>query len=88
MRNLLQRLWADEAGFIISAELVLVATIVGLGMCVGLAEISSAVNHELHDCAQSFAACNGDGDSNWEDEGLWSSESEHEQSEDDFGGNY
>ena len=91
MRNLLNCLWADENGFIISAELVLVGTIVGLGMCVGLAEISSAVNNELHDVAQGFSACNspcGGNDSDWDDEGIWSSEPEHEQSGSDFGGNY
>jgi hypothetical protein len=88
MQNVLRCLWADENGFIISAELVLVGTIVGLGMTVGLAEISSAVNQELHDCAGAFSACNssyGD-DSEWEDEGMWSSEAEGEDWGDDFGG--
>lgn len=91
MRNVLACLWADENGFLISAELVLVATIVGLGMVVGLAEVSSAVNNELHDCAQGFSACNtgwGDDDSDWEDDGMWSSDAEEEQSNGDFGGNY
>lgn len=91
MRKLLACLWADENGFIISAELVLVATIVGLGMVVGLAEISSAVNHELHDCAQGFSACNSgweDNDSDWEEGGIWASDAEHEQSNEDFGGSY
>jgi hypothetical protein len=91
MRNLLKCLWADENGFIISAELVLVGTIVGLGMCVGLAELSSAINRELHDCAQGFSACNNswsEEDSDWDDSGIWSSDSEQEQSGGDFYGNY
>jgi hypothetical protein len=90
MRKLLNGLLADENGFIISAELILVATIVGLGMTVGLAELSGAVNQELHDCAQGFSACNssyGD-DSEWEDEGMWSSDAEGEESGGDFGGDY
>ena len=45
----LSKLWSDEAGFIISAELVLVATVAVLAMVVGLAEVSSAVNQELED---------------------------------------
>ncbi len=58
MQALWKSFWADENGFIISSELVLVGTIVGLGMIVGLAELSAAVNYELHDVAQGFAACN------------------------------
>lgn len=95
MRNVLNCLWADENGFIISAELILVATIVGLGMTVGLAELSCVVNQELHDCAQGFSACNsgcnsgcGGGGSNWQDNGMWSSDAEQEQSGSDFGGDY
>ncbi|MBC8289074.1 MAG: branched-chain amino acid aminotransferase [Planctomycetes bacterium] len=45
----LKLLWSDDAGFIISAELVLVATVAVLAMVVGLAEVGSAVNQELED---------------------------------------
>lgn len=45
----IRKLWSEEAGFIVSAELVLVATIAVLAMVVGLAEVSSAVNQELED---------------------------------------
>ena len=89
MGYLLNKLWADDNGFIISAELVLVGTIVGLGMVVGLAELSSAVNNELSDVAQGFAACNQYGeDSDWDDYSVWDSDPSHEQSGDDFGGGY
>ena len=44
-----QKLLGDEAGFIVSAELVLVATIAVLSMVVGMSEVSSAVNQELED---------------------------------------
>lgn len=44
-----QNLLGDEAGFIVSAELVLVATIAVLAMVVGMSEVSSAVNQEMED---------------------------------------
>jgi hypothetical protein len=66
---------------------VLVGTIVGLGMIVGLAEVSSAANHELHDVARGFVASNGN-DNSYGDDGIWDSESEDEQSGADFNGNY
>ena len=47
----LHRLWADEAGFVISAELVLVATILVIGMVVGLVTVRDAVVQELADVA-------------------------------------
>ena len=39
----------DEAGVIVSAEIVLVATILVLGMIVGLVELQTAVVSELAD---------------------------------------
>ena len=41
----------DENGVIVSAEIVLVATILVLGMVVGLAELQSAIVGELSDVA-------------------------------------
>ena len=41
---MLNQLWNDEAGFVISAELVLVLTIAVLAMIVGLSEAAVAVN--------------------------------------------
>jgi len=49
--SVLRKLWADEAGFVISAELVLVATILVLGMIVGLTEVRNQVVQELGDVA-------------------------------------
>ena len=46
---MLRTLWNDEAGVIISAELVLVLTIAVLAMIVGLSEVAVAVNEELND---------------------------------------
>ena len=45
----------DEAGFIVSAELVLVATICVLGMIVGLSELALNVNNELEDVGAAFS---------------------------------
>lgn len=58
MTHLFNQLARDEAGFVVSAELVLVSTIVVLGMIVGLAEISCSVNEELEDVASAFGAVN------------------------------
>ncbi len=70
MRQLLNSLWADENGFIISAELVLVGTIVGLAMVAGLADLSTAVTGELKDMARAFSSYNQSED-DW-DENDWS----------------
>ncbi len=50
----MRKLFNDEAGFIVSAELVLVLTIAVLGMVVGLASVKDAVTNELNDLADAF----------------------------------
>ena len=47
-------LWNDEAGFIVSAELVLVATILVIGMIVGLVTVRNQVVQELVDIGQAI----------------------------------
>lgn len=54
----LSQLFEDEAGFIVSAELVLVSTILVLGMVVGLAELSNGINQELEDVGSAFGSLN------------------------------
>ena len=49
--KLLRKVWADEAGFIISAELVLVATILVIGLIVGMVSLRNQVVEELVDVA-------------------------------------
>lgn len=49
--SLIKRLWNDEAGFIVSAELVLIATIAVIGMVVALDTVRNAVTSELSDVA-------------------------------------
>ena len=52
------RLWNDEAGFIVSAELVLIATILVLGMIVGLVSVRDQVVQELGDIALAIGFIN------------------------------
>lgn len=54
----LRAFWHDQAGFILSAELVLILTVGVLAMVVGIHAIAKSVNHELVDVAQSFGAFN------------------------------
>lgn len=49
MRNMLTRLWADDAGFIISTELMITATLLVIGMLVGQVTLRDAVLSELGD---------------------------------------
>jgi hypothetical protein len=52
---MLHKLWNDEVGFIISSELVLVATILVIGMIVGLTSIRDQVVQEMADIAEAFS---------------------------------
>ncbi len=42
MRNILTRLWTDDAGFVVSTELVLASTLLVIGITVGHFPIRSA----------------------------------------------
>ena len=48
---MLRKLWNDEAGFVVSAELILVATVAVIGLLVGLAAVRDGVISELSDVA-------------------------------------
>jgi nanoRNase/pAp phosphatase (c-di-AMP/oligoRNAs hydrolase) len=50
----LKWLHEDEAGFIISAEMVLVMTIGVLAMVVGLTAVRDSVAHEMNDISHAF----------------------------------
>lgn len=52
------KLWQDEHGVILSAELVLVASILTLGMVVGMVELQCAVMAEVQDIAEAFGNLN------------------------------
>lgn len=51
---MLKTLWNDEAGVILSAELVLITTILVLGMIVGLVEMQCSIISELSDLSSAF----------------------------------
>jgi Flp pilus assembly pilin Flp len=53
---MLRKLFNDEAGAVISAELVLVLTILVIGVIVGLSEVAVAVNTELNDISNALGA--------------------------------
>lgn len=55
---MLHTLLNDEAGFIVSAELVLIASILVIGLIVGLSEIQHAIVTELNDVADAIGAVN------------------------------
>ena len=47
--QMIQRFWNDDAGFIISTELALIATILVIGLIVGITSIRDQVVQELAD---------------------------------------
>jgi len=58
MKALALQLFDDEVGFVISAELVLIATILVIGLIVGLSEVAHAVNNELNDVGDAYGSVN------------------------------
>ena len=58
MTSLFKKMLNDEAGFLLSAELMLISTVLVLGMVVGLSEVSHAINNELFDVANAFDSVN------------------------------
>ncbi len=55
MKQLALRLMRDEAGFVVSTELILIATILVIGMITGLVTIRDAVVTELADVADAIS---------------------------------
>ncbi len=53
--KLLSRLWADEAGFVVSSELVIVATVMVVGLLTGLTTVRDQVVQELADVADAVS---------------------------------
>lgn len=58
MKSMVVRLWNDEAGFVISSELVLVATILVLGVIVGMQSVRDSLVQELGDLAAAVGSVN------------------------------
>jgi pilus assembly protein Flp/PilA len=57
MRKIFSKLWKDDAG-IVALEYLLVATIIGLGLVVGLGSLSVALNEELTALANAILTLN------------------------------
>ncbi len=55
---MLRALLNDEAGFVVSAELVLIATLLVIGLIVGLSEVQHSVVAELNDVADAIGNVN------------------------------
>jgi Flp pilus assembly pilin Flp len=53
MRNVMMKLWSDDAG-IVALEYLLVATIIGLGLTVGLAAVEAGLDAELTELANAI----------------------------------
>jgi Flp pilus assembly pilin Flp len=53
--TMLNRLWKDESGAIISLEIVLIGTILGIGVITGLSSLRDAVITELADVGGAIA---------------------------------
>ena len=58
MTRLLRRLWRDDGGALIATEWVFVATILIIGLVVGLKAVESAVEGELIDFANAVGSLN------------------------------
>jgi len=54
----IRNLWKDEEGFVISAELVLIATILVIGMIAGLTSLRDAALTELADVGAAIGNAN------------------------------
>ena len=55
MKSLLIRLWSDESGAILSAEIMLIGSILVIGVIAGLSSLRDSVVTELADVAQALA---------------------------------
>eukprot|EP00389_Voromonas_pontica_P014609 GDKH01022687.1.p1 GENE.GDKH01022687.1~~GDKH01022687.1.p1 ORF type:complete len:69 (+),score=11.04 GDKH01022687.1:28-234(+) len=56
--KMFQQFWNDENGFVVSTELGLIATVLVLGMIVGLTTLRDQVIAELADVAAAFSNSN------------------------------
>jgi Flp pilus assembly pilin Flp len=55
---MMKKLWNDEVGAVVSAELVLVITILGIGMITGLSSLRDGVITELADVGAAIGSVN------------------------------
>ncbi len=55
---MIQRLWSDDAGFVVTSELTLVSAILVIGLLVGLVSVRDQVMQELGDLAAAITSTN------------------------------
>jgi Flp pilus assembly pilin Flp len=58
MKSMLKKFWNDEAGFVVTVEMILVATVLVIGLVSGLTLLRDAILGELSDTAASFGNMN------------------------------
>jgi len=58
MRNLLSKLWKDDAGFLISTEMLFIAVLLILGLIAGWAAVRAAIVTEYVELAGAIIALN------------------------------
>jgi Flp pilus assembly pilin Flp len=58
MRNLMARLWDDDDGALIAVEWIFLATILILGVIVGMVAVRQAILAELYDIANALLSLN------------------------------
>ena len=58
MKNVSKKLWSDNAGFVVSIELILIATIAVIGLIAGMTSVRDGVVSELSDVAGSVQDLN------------------------------
>lgn len=56
--KLMRRFWRDETGFVVSAELILIASLAVLGLLVGLTAVRDGIVSELSDVAGAYQDAN------------------------------
>jgi hypothetical protein len=58
MRKLLAKCWSDDGGALIATEFLFLATILVIGLTVGVTAVRNAVNAEMTELANSILALN------------------------------
>jgi Flp pilus assembly pilin Flp len=58
MKHLMAKLWNDDCGALIATEFLFIATILIIGIIVGLTSVRTAVNVELSNLADAILALN------------------------------
>ncbi|MDA1213417.1 MAG: hypothetical protein O2955_12950 [Planctomycetota bacterium] len=56
--SFIKKLWSDDAGFVVTSELILVGTVLVIGLTIGLTSLRDQVVQELADLAISIGSVN------------------------------